>query len=232
MGGGSARACQLLEFGHVQPKRSAGVDLNIGSIGEEEVIARQAAADLPQRGGEGATGIVFRAIAPEELGQVIATLWPVPMRDQVGQQRLRLEGGRQGEIACSDLGRSAAAEAQPAQTADLQLRRHLTPKTPCGRSSRRSTERTGDLELPDQSFTTVSQEAFLLTALSRRVPPWSTEPKRAPQFQNKRPPKPPGPGGLGLLRCALRPLRQLGPHVPRAPSWRSPCPPAHPCARQ
>ena len=200
MGGGSARACQLLEFSHVEPERAVWIELNVGSIGEDEVIARQAAADLPQRGGEGATGIVFRAIAPEDLGQVIATLWPVPMRDQVCQQRLRLEGGRQGEIAGSALRRFAAAEAQPAQTADLQFRRHLTPKTPCGRSSRRSTERTGGLELPDQSFTTVSQEVFLLTALSRRVPPWSTEPKRAPQFQNTRPPKPPGPGGLAIAR--------------------------------
>ena len=65
------------------------------------VVARQTAADLPQRGGEGAAGIVLGPIAPEELGQVIAGLRPVPVYDQVRQQRLRLEGGRQGSSRAS-----------------------------------------------------------------------------------------------------------------------------------
>ena len=119
MGGGSARARPLLEFSHVKPEGAVRIELNAGSIGEDEVITREAAMDLPERGGEGAAGIVFGPIAPEDLGQAIAALWPISMHDQVCQQRLRLEGGRQGEIACSALRRFAAAEAQPAQTAEL-----------------------------------------------------------------------------------------------------------------
>ena len=62
------------------------------------------------------------------LGQVIATLRPIPARDQVCQQRLRLESGGQGKLAGSILRRLPAVEARPAQTADLQLRRHRALK--------------------------------------------------------------------------------------------------------
>jgi hypothetical protein len=79
---------QLLEFSHVQPERGLGVELHIGRIGQDEVIVRETAADLPQRGGKGAARIVLGPIAPEEGCQVLAALWPAAVHEQIGQQRL------------------------------------------------------------------------------------------------------------------------------------------------
>ncbi len=109
--------------------------MNGGGIGEDEVIAGQAAMDLPQRGGEGAAGVVLGAIAPEELGQVIPVVRPIPVHDQVYQQRLRLEGGGQGEIARNAFWRLSAAEAEPAQAANFQFQCHRPSLRLCGSDS-------------------------------------------------------------------------------------------------
>jgi hypothetical protein len=85
-----------LEFIHVEPEVCLGIKLHRVGIAQD-VILREATADVPQSGSERAACLALWPVTPEETGQPIPGLGLMAMEDQISQQGLGFEGGRLGQ---------------------------------------------------------------------------------------------------------------------------------------
>jgi len=75
-----------------------GIKLCCLGITQDKSFMRETTADVPEGRREGTTRFALWPVAPEEADQPIPGLGAVAVEDEVGQQGLRLEGGRLGQL--------------------------------------------------------------------------------------------------------------------------------------
>jgi hypothetical protein len=88
----------LLKNSHVQP--AGTLPLHRLIIGLNEIIVGEAAANLPEGGGEGAASAVERPFTPKHRHQEVAGKRPLVVAQQVSKQRLGFERSRFGQRRC------------------------------------------------------------------------------------------------------------------------------------
>lgn len=94
----------------LRPAERAGeIELNLSGIGEEVVVAGQAAPDLP-RGGEGAPGVVLRPVAPESSARWSRLCGRSRCRTRYASSDCDLRVARRGSSRLTSSGASPSVE--------------------------------------------------------------------------------------------------------------------------